>query len=327
MGCAAFTRNPSKGKSGRGSPYTNVVPSRIGTTIIWFGNAPTIVGLSADTVFALDSRSSRLTSFLIGGDVIAMTSPGSETTGRPVFMIRQDNGTYLSQSPWVNREPDRSVHDMRLELDSTVIERLGANGAPIDTVLVIADRNRVRLSQAAAGGSIRTIQATPPFVARAFLRSDGLRPVIGRSNSFELQLLEREGQPQTALRVLGVQNPMTGEELRRRQEAAIREEYGEDGNVAAQRLNVEYIPDRLQAFQDIVVSEGGDIWVALTEYDGWESGYDWLVFDADGGLRGSVRTPPGLSVYEVHSDFLIGVFRGDFDVSYVRRYPLEPSGA
>lgn len=291
-----------------------------------FANAPTVVGFSADTVFAFDSRNSRLTSFLIGGDLLTMTSLRSDTYGRPVFTIRQDDGTYLAQSPWVNREPDRTVHGMRLELDSIVIERLDATGALIDTVFVMADRTRVRVSQAAAGESIRTLAGSPPFVARAFLRSDGRRGIVGRSDFFELQLLGPEGEAQTAVRVLGVQNPMTGDEIRRRQEAAIREAYGPDGNAMATRLNVEFIPDGLQAFQTIVVSEDGDIWVALTEFDG-SGGYDWLVFDGNGGLRGSVRTPPDLIVFEVHQDFVLGVYQDELDVPYVRRYPLQPSSA
>ncbi len=292
-----------------------------------FGSAPTIVGFAADTIFALDRRNSRLTSFLMNGDVRSMTTLGREGAGRPVFMIRQDDGSFLSQSPWVNPEMDRTAHDLRLELDSAVIERLDAGGAPIDTLLVLPDRNRVRMSQLAAGGRFRTQEATPPFGARAFLRSDGVRPIVGRSDSFELQLLGPGGAPETVLRVLGVQNPMTGDEMKRRQLEAIRAEYGEEGNALLQRLNVEFIPDRLQAFQTIVVSEDGGFWVALTEYDGWESGYDWLVFDADGGLRGRVTTPPGLSVSEVHRDFLVGVFRDEFDVSYVRRYPLVAGGS
>ena len=286
-----------------------------------FASAPLLAGISHDTVFALDTRSSRLTTFTLDGAVLSTARLGGETLGRPVLMIRQEDGSFLAQSPWVPATPDRSVHDMRLELDSMVVERLDPSGVPLDTVLVLPDRTRARHSVEAGGGLIRTRAAAPPFATRAFLRSDGRGSVIGHNDSFELQLRGPEGQLQRMLRVLGVQNPMTGAEMRRRQEASLLERFGEDVDPLLRRLNVEFIPDRLQAFQTILVAANGDIWVALTEFDG-SDGYDWLVFDSRGELRGSVRTPPRLSVFEVHDDYVVGVFLDDLDVSYVRRYPL-----
>ena len=73
----------------------------------------------------------------------------------------------------------------------------------------------------------------------------------------------------------------------------------------------------------IVVSDDGDIWVALTEYDGSE-GYDWLVFTPSGELRGVVHTPPDLQLFAIHNDFIVGVVFDELDVPYVRRYPLQP---
>ena len=73
----------------------------------------------------------------------------------------------------------------------------------------------------------------------------------------------------------------------------------------------------------IVVSDDGDIWVALTEYDR-SGGYDWLVFTPSGELRGMVHTPPDLQLFEIRNDFIVGVVFDELDVPYVRRYPLLP---
>ena len=125
--------------------------------------------------------------------------------------------------------------------------------------------------------------------------------------------------------MLGVQHPATADEIRAHQEASIREELG-DGEIdpGIWLLNIEFLPERLPAFEEIVVSDDGDIWLALTEYDS-SAGYDWLVFAPRGELRGLVHTPPDMQLFEIRSDYIVGVVLDEFDVPYVRRYPLLPS--
>ncbi len=47
-----------------------------------FASAPAIVGLAGDTVFVFDRRSRRVTSFLMSGDLIEMTTLRSDDIGR-----------------------------------------------------------------------------------------------------------------------------------------------------------------------------------------------------------------------------------------------------
>ena len=76
-----------------------------------------------------------------------------------------------------------------------------------------------------------------------------------------------------------------------RQERRIRELYG-DQEVSADllRVNVEYMPERLPAFADARVAEGGDLWVSLRDFEERE-GVQWLVFTPDGKLLGRIRLP------------------------------------
>ncbi len=121
-----------------------------------FATAPDIAGLAGDTVFAFDSRSRRVTSFSMSGDLIETTALRSAAIGQPRFVIRQDDGTYLSQSPWVDPSGQSSgPQEMRLDLDSIAIEHLDAAGALIDTVRVRADRTRARAVQVGGGGIFR----------------------------------------------------------------------------------------------------------------------------------------------------------------------------
>ena len=87
------------------------------------------------------------------------------------------------------------------------------------------------------------------------------------------------------------------------------------------RANIEYLPEQLPAFENVVVGDLGDVWVSLTEYD-LSEGLDWLVFTSTGELRGTVHTPPEFRLREVRNDFIVGFVLDELDVPYVRRYQL-----
>lgn len=289
-----------------------------------FGAPPLITGLAGDTVFAFDPRASRVTSFTSSGELLRLTTFRSDDIGRPRLMVRQDDGTYLSQSAWTAPRAAIEFYDPRLELDSIVIEHVDGSGGLLDTIRVMPDRNMGRTVEDRGAGSIGVLQAPRPFGARAFTRGDGARIIVGRSDAFELWSSTPGRGTATVLRVRGARNPMTAEELRARQELALREDFGEEEiPPLVRRLNLDFLPDRLPAFGDLVVSDAGDLWVARSEYDDSE-GFDWLVFTPGGELRGEVHTPPGLHVRAIGRDFIVGFVLDELDVPYLRRYPLLP---
>lgn len=286
-----------------------------------FATAPSIVGIAIDTLFAYDAVSGRVSSFTAEGDFLSALSVSSGTGNRISELTRKSDGSYLAQSRWVAPDQEAVLHDVRLELDSVVIEHMTSGGDVIDTIKVMADRNRARMVQDGGGGRLSVVQAQPPYTPRAFLRAAGPRVVIGRSDSFELELTPGDGPP-TVLRVFGVDHTATAAEIRSRQEARLRETMGERPlDPRTRRLNLDFLPERLPAFAAVVLSAGGDIWVALTEFDASE-GYDWLVFDPAGELRGVVHTPPTMRLMVVRPTFIVGVVTDELDVPYVRRYPL-----
>jgi hypothetical protein len=285
-----------------------------------FSSSPLIAGLDANAVFAYDGRASRLTQFSLDGDLIETVTLGADQAGRPASVLRFADGTYLARSPWVNRE--MSPHEPRLELDSIVIEHLDPIGALIDTVHVMADRTRARAVQARPNGQVAVIQGDPPFGSAAVVRTDGARTVVGHGDAFEFTW--RSLGDTTVLRVAGVANPATAQDIRAYQEATVREEIG-DGELdpMTRQLLFDFLPDRLPAFGEVVVSDDDHLWVSLTEFDSSE-GLEWLVFEPTGELKGTVRTPPELQIRSVSGGSIIGVVLDEFDVPYVRRYPLHP---
>ncbi len=179
-----------------------------------------------------------------------------------------------------------------------------------------------RIVEDRGGGRIGVIQAEPPHTPRAFLGSGETSVVLARSDEFELEIISEVGSPVTLVRVRGADHPATADEIRTHQEAAIREDLGDQPmDPRTRQLNLGFLPDRLPAFHSAILSGSGDLWVAEAALDGSE-GYDWLVFSSTGELRGSVHTPPTVRLFAVRPTYVIGVVTDELDVPFIRRYPL-----
>ncbi len=52
----------------------------------------------------------------------------------------------------------------------------------------------------------------------------------------------------------------------------------------------------------------------------------WYVFDEQGVWLGEVATPTGLYIFEIGTDYVLGVRRDELDVPFVVVIPLDRSG-
>ena len=86
------------------------------------------------------------------------------------------------------------------------------------------------------------------------------------------------------------------------------------------------VPERLPAFERLLVDDGGSLWVQRTPWPGAVPP-EWDVFDAEGQMRGSVTMPAGFRATHIGGDFVLGVWTDDDGVEYVRTYGLMKEGA
>ena len=82
------------------------------------------------------------------------------------------------------------------------------------------------------------------------------------------------------------------------------------------------IPDSLPSFQALQLDELGWLWAEVYEVDPVRP-RQWMVFDSEGRAHGTVETPVGLEVQWIGRGAILGVWRDEFDVEYVHRYPLD----
>ncbi len=81
---------------------------------------------------------------------------------------------------------------------------------------------------------------------------------------------------------------------------------------------VEFFP----AFEALHSDLLGHLWVQEYRFPG-EDGNLWTVFDADGRVKGLVETPPGLDIFEIGEDYVLGKTIDEFDVERVQLWPLD----
>jgi len=177
--------------------------------------------------------------------------------------------------------------------------------------------------QAGDGEVFRVMQMVPPHQAGVHVVTDGRRIAMGRSDSLLVEISEPGREEITVLRVAGIRHPATADEIRAREEALVRADLGDEFDSSDPPPYLEYLPHRLPAFEDVLFSDWGDLWIGLSDFD-LSRGRDWLVFAPDGELRGQVHTPPGLRLRAIRGESIVGFVLDDLDVPYVRRHPLIP---
>jgi hypothetical protein len=76
------------------------------------------------------------------------------------------------------------------------------------------------------------------------------------------------------------------------------------------------------AYDQILVDPEGNIW--LDRYDPpWRDDPRWGVFRSDGVFLGHVVVPPGLTVFEIGTDYIIGARKNEMDVQAVAKFRLQ----
>ncbi|MDX1578196.1 MAG: hypothetical protein R3266_06915, partial [Gemmatimonadota bacterium] len=153
--------------------------------------------------------------------------------------------------------------------------------------------------------------------------TSGRRLVIGTDDEPNFEILDREGDRLRIVRWADPPRPVEAGAFERFRD----EELDEDAPpplLDMWREMFDAMPrhQTYPAFASLRTDTEGRIWVADYRAPGEEARW-WSVFDADGLALGRVRTPDGLRVLEIGSDYLLGVIRDELDVERVRLHGIE----
>lgn len=173
----------------------------------------------------------------------------------------------------------------------------------------------------------RMVYVTPlrhPFGKTTFTAVWGELVAIGRNETYEIRAFTSDGFLSRIVR----RDHAPGTPTQGQLDAHFRERFANLPDeertrrleVAANAPLVDFFP----AYSNIKADALGHLWVAEFELPGEERDFTlWTVFDQEGRALGFVETPPGLTIYDIGADYILGKRTGDMDVESVELWGLK----
>jgi hypothetical protein len=280
-----------------------------------------VVPYRGDSVGAWDARQKRLSIFTAGG-ALARTATVTEADGLAAGI----RGTFSDGSFVL--EPSASLQGfLRItpgELrDSVSYVRVSPEGALADTLAVQADREIVASRQ---GGVL--LQQTVLFGRDSYFAAGQDRAYAGQSDAFRIDVVDRRGTLMMSIRRRTPLRRVSRSDVDRARAAALADIRERDAQItrmtgAQWPGGDDDLPRRptIPAFDQLVVDAQGYLWVRDFVVDR-AAPSRWSVFDVEGRWLGTLDLPPGLSVSQIGTDWILGRVKDELDVEYVRLYRL-----
>lgn len=304
-----------------------------------------------DTVYAFDTRSSRLSVFGPDGAFLTSTTiePAFAGQGRLIrdaWALGSDRILVLGRTLGAWPPPPGVVH---LVVPDGVLHVVAADGTertPADRFpgdpYVVIDGPRTTLT---------------PFWNRPFVSVSGDRVLRGLGLDYELVVLDADLRPQEVIRWDGWREPLTERMLETlrdsllstfspaRAEPETRARLG-DGRLravgeerVAALVHPEALPEALPALYSALLDDLDRIWVAafkpVTDMRDRSSGNTplqwsqedaWHVLDSDRRPIARLRLPPRTRLVAVRGDRVAVVTRDDIDLEHVRVFEIDREG-
>ncbi|MGD2122682.1 MAG: 6-bladed beta-propeller [Gemmatimonadota bacterium] len=173
------------------------------------------------------------------------------------------------------------------------------------------------------------ISTAQPFAPRLVLRPVGGEFVYGWGDEYDLRVFGRDGDLKRIIRQIGDLTPVTAEDEEWFTDALF-EAMG--GGVDARNMGAGLVfPDQKAAFDRFLFDRMGYYWVGIpapvSELAGVLSPSPyWDVFDPSGRWVTTMKLPSDVQVHEIGEDYILGVWKDEFGVEFVRMYSLDRGG-
>jgi hypothetical protein len=149
------------------------------------------------------------------------------------------------------------------------------------------------------------------------------RYVVGTPHSYELAVHRSDGSLLAIVRLLRDNAAVTAADIEAFKSLML-ENIDDDNERRDRRQELDDYdyPAQAPAFGSaILVDTQGDLWVP--EYSvRIQQGMEWQVFDPEYRLLGKVESPARFTPRYIGDDIVLGVWRDELDVEYVRGYEL-----
>lgn len=159
-----------------------------------------------------------------------------------------------------------------------------------------------------------TVWMEVPFTRSAVTAAWHDLAVVGRNDIYEIRAYDTDGALRRMVRMDHALIPVTRSLL-----ALEQEEQGldpGDDEIPA--------PETLPAFDRVIADALDNLWVREYRVPGRDTPHPlWTVFDPEGRVLGHVETPPGLGIFEIGEEHVLGLAIGDLGVQQVQVWSLR----
>lgn len=268
-----------------------------------------------DSVMAWDFGQDRLTLFDQAGGLGRTFSPllGPDLEPGSAVGVLPD-GTILTAGrvPWAGQEPVTGL--VRRSREYALVDRSGQDRVdlglhPDEEYFIKGERLAIMRH---------------PFRRLNHTEVWGARAIIAPSDRYEIRGYGEDGALEVLVRRAHTLRPVTQADLDAHLAGRVAESDPAERSALGQLFDGFPLVESFPAFSHVLVDTTGDLWVKEYARPGDDRSV-WTVFDGEGRVRGLVETPPGLLLYEIGPDYLLGRATGELDVERVELWSLARS--
>ncbi len=237
------------------------------------------------------------------------------------FVMGQDvfgDGTLLVKAPLLFRggfSEGSTRHNEDYHTYST-------DGEFVDSVATLPGPDQF-IQTGGDGGGNRYVSVTqPPFGRESVLATFRSGFYFGSADSYEIACYAQDGTLEKLVRRSTALREVTDVDVAGYVEGELAEIEDDDERRRRQQAFDEMpTPEFMPAYADLEVDELGNLWVKEFE-PSKNAPSQWTVFDPGGQMLGSVSLAENFEVTQIGVNFVLGVWRDEFDVEHVHMYGL-----
>ena len=288
-----------------------------------FRSIDSIHELPGDTLLVWDHLRPGLSVFTATGEFVRferLTPPGSEQIAgvEPLPDGRLVVKTYVGS---LTSGGDLGVGIHR---DLAPLLLYSREGELLDTIGMFPSTETMIIELSGRPGA-----GVPPFPKTTWVSVQGTSIYVGTADDMEVSVLRPDGSAQEIYRYPNVDLAVTQEDrdwfADRMTEAAATPQ---EQQLLPMVLSALIFPETRAAYSDLRVDRSGSIWVRTgRHYLPYAPSREWTVFSDEGILLGALQLPDRFDVLEFGPDYVLGVWKDEMDVEYVRLHALVRGGS
>jgi hypothetical protein len=275
---------------------------------------------AGDSILVYDGGLGRVSLFDPAGSFAGQTTLPSREIGFPVGVRGALPGRRLILSGGGARS-FASGGDTQIVQDS-LWYMVGEWGLPrVDTIGRLANDDRYIISTNLFVGI-----AEPPFARRASTAVHGEGIFYGIGDEYEVRVYGPDGHPRRLIRRTLSPPALTQDLIDRFVYPPVppgEEPFPPWWAEEADRFD---FPPAIPFFDRLLTDSEGHLWVRRVTWPE-EGAVAWDIFDPSGIFLTSLLTPSGLEVHDIGADYILGVWKDELEVEYVRMYALVRGGS